>query len=340
VSEILTVDGALGEGGGQILRTALALSLHEGRPFRIVNIRSGRKKPGIQPQHLAAVKAAAEVSGAEVSGAALASQTLTFSPGKLSPGEYRFSIGTAGSATLVFLTLLPTLLTAESSSRLILEGGTHNPLAPPFEFIRFAFLPLINRMGPSVSATLERPGFYPAGGGRSQFDINPAARLHPITVRERGELLETSACAMIANLPEHIAYRELRVIGKKLKLPADCLEVRNVSANGPGNAVMITIKSEHITEVFTGFGVRGVRAETVAADVVREARRYLASSVPVGLHLADQLILPFALAGKGTFLTMLPSLHTTTSIAIVKKFLDVSIVCRKLDSDRCIVSVD
>ena len=287
MSEILTIDGALGEGGGQILRTSLALSLHQGRPFRIINIRSRRKKSGLRPQHLAAVRAAAAVSGAEVKGAELSSQTLTFAPHKVAAGEYRFSIGTAGSATLVFQTLMPVLLTGASSSRLILEGGTHNPLAPPFEFIQLAFLPLITRMGPVVSATLERLGFCPVGGGRTLFQVDPVARLHSITIGERGEVLEISACALIANLPEHIAQRELSVIERELKLPENRREIRNLAAKGPGNAVMIIIRSEQITEVFTGFGVRGVRAETVARNVIEEARRYLASGVPVGPHLAD-----------------------------------------------------
>src|SRR5262245_8861795 len=163
---MLIIDGSFGEGGGQILRTALGLSLVTGVPFRIEKIRAGRQKPGLMRQHLTAVNAAAQVGQAEVIGASVGSQELTFTPGKISPGDYTFAVGTAGSATLVLQTVLPALLTAAQPSFLTLEGGTHNPHAPPFDFLARAFLPLIGRMGPSVTATLIRPGFYPAGGGQ------------------------------------------------------------------------------------------------------------------------------------------------------------------------------
>lgn len=162
---MLNIDGAMGEGGGQILRSALALSLCLEQAFRMVNIRAARKRPGLMPQHLVAVKAAATIGDAEVDGATLGSQTLQFVPRGVKAGEYRFDIGTAGSTTLVLQTILPALLTAAGPSRLFLLGGTHNPLAPPFDFLAHAFVPLINRMGPRLRVQLERPGFYPVGGG-------------------------------------------------------------------------------------------------------------------------------------------------------------------------------
>lgn len=177
---MIIIDGSIGEGGGQILRTALALSMVTGQPFRIENIRAGREKPGLLRQHLTAVNAAATICTATVDGAAIGSRELTFTPEKAKPGEYTFSIGSAGSTTLVLQTVLPALLTADGPSSLTLEGGTHNPHAPPIDFLERTFLPLINRMGPTVTVTLERAGFYPAGGGRVVVKIQPAAKLSSV----------------------------------------------------------------------------------------------------------------------------------------------------------------
>ena len=161
---MITIDGSEGEGGGQILRTSLALSLVTGQPFRMERIRARRQKPGLLKQHLTAVEAAKTVGCAEVTGAALGSQTLEFPPGPVTPGNYRFAVGTAGSATLVLQTVLPALLTASGLSTLTLEGGTHNPMAPPFDFLANAFMPLIHRMGPSVELELKAPWFLPCRG--------------------------------------------------------------------------------------------------------------------------------------------------------------------------------
>jgi RNA 3'-terminal phosphate cyclase (ATP) len=321
----------MGEGGGQILRTSLALSMCLGTPFRITRIRATRKKPGLQPQHLAAVNAATEICDAELDGAEPGSGELTFVPHHIKQGQYKFATATAGSATLVLQTILPALLTADGLSHLELSGGTHNPLAPPFDFIASAFLPLINRMGPKVSAQLIQAGFYPAGGGIIEVDIHPARRLNPLVLMERGNIIEQRACAAVAHLPLHIAQRELRVIAEGLGLHEECLETREyTTAFGPGNVVSVTINYEHVTEVFTGFGERGVKAETVAARLVQRVRRYLAAEVPVGEQLADQLLLPLALAGGGRYVTLKPSLHTTTNIAVIRAFMDLPIECTEL----------
>ena len=187
------IDGAFGEGGGQILRTSLALSLVTGTPFCIERIRANRKKPGLRNQHLTAVNAAAQVGKAEVQGNTIESCVLTFIPTTITPGQYHFSVGTAGSSTLVLQTILPALLTAAERSDLVLEGGTYNPLAPPFDFLSLAFLPLIRRMGADVSVRLERPGFYPAGGGRFSVSIAPVKQLAPITLLTRGEITQYTA---------------------------------------------------------------------------------------------------------------------------------------------------
>jgi RNA 3'-terminal phosphate cyclase (ATP) len=323
---MLTIDGSAGEGGGQILRTALALSTVTGKPFRIEKIRAGRPKPGLLRQHLTAVKAAASISSATVDGAELGAGVVTFTPGSVTPGEFAYAVGTAGSATLVLQTVLPALLTAHSPSRLVLEGGTHNPMAPPFDFLVKAFLPLINRMGPTVTAELERPGFYPAGGGRFSVSITPSERLLPLEMLERGAIRIIKARAVVANLPRSIAEREVKLAGRLLSLPDDSLIVEEIrGALGPGNAVAVEIETEHHTEVFTGFGEVNVRAEGVATKVAQDARAYIASGVPIGRYLADQLLIPMALAGAGRFRTGPLSRHTTTNLEVIRQFLEVEI---------------
>lgn len=328
---MITIDGSQGEGGGQILRTALALSLVSGRPFAIEKIRAKREKPGLMRQHLTAVEAAAKIGNARVEGAALRSSKLVFHPGEVVPGDYTFAIGTAGSVTLVLQTVLPPLLIAGGPSRLTLEGGTHNPFAPPFDFLQKAFLPLLNRMGAQVTAELDRPGFYPAGGGRFRVEIAPAP-LQRVDIPERGSIRRRVARALVSNLPRNIAERELAIIEKKL----DCDEYRVEqvpNSRGPGNVVLIEIESEHITEVFTGFGERGKPAESVAEEVVNDARAYLAAGVPVGECLADQLLIPMALAGGGSFTTLALSRHTKTNAEVIRLFLDVDVGFEQLSPD-------
>jgi RNA 3'-terminal phosphate cyclase (ATP) len=343
---MIDIDGSFGEGGGQILRTSLALSIVTGQAFRIRNIRAARRKPGLRRQHLAAVNAAAEISHAKVDGALLGSCELMFSPGTASGGEYHFAVGTAGSATLVLQTIMPALIVAEKSSTLILEGGTHNPHAPPFDFLKNTFLPIINQMGPTITAMLERPGFYPAGGGKFTVFIKPAPQLSPIQLLERGKIQRCRATAIVAGLPQHIAERELNVVREKLGWTDEALAFE-AAPDGPGNVLMLEIQCERITETFTGFGERGVPAERVAEEAVTAAKAYLDANVPVGKLLADQLILPFAIPAsrsareslRSSFKTLPLSSHAETNIEVVKIFLDVD-VCVKPESDRaCIVEI-
>lgn len=326
---MITIDGSFGEGGGQILRTALGLSMFTGQPFRIEKVRAGRRNPGLLRQHLTAVRAAAKIGQAEVAGANLGSTQLTFTPGRIAHGDYHFAVGTAGSATLVLQTVLPALLISDNDdlrTRLTLEGGTHNPFAPPFDFLAKAFLPLIERMGARIEARLERYGFYPAGGGRFEIAITPAKRLEPIELIERGKILDRRATALVAHLPRNIAERELGVVHRKLSWPQEWLKAESTTNSpGPGNIVTLEIECENGAEVFTGFGERGVAAEAVADQAVIAARRYLASDTAVGEHLADQLLLPMALARGGSFTTVPPSRHTSTNIEIIRKFLDIEI---------------
>lgn len=333
VNEIL-VDGSVGEGGGQILRTSLSLSLCLGLPFRIKRIRATRSKPGLQPQHLVAVQAARTISQAMVEGDEPGSQEMAFTPGGIIAGNYHFAIGTAGSTSLVLQTILPALMLADAPSRLVLEGGTHNPLAPTFDFLRSTFLPLINRMGPGVTVQLERPGFAPKGGGRVSVKIKPVSSLRSIDIPERGPVYSKYAEVLLAHLPEHIGTRELEVLKQGVGLTDEqaCLRVVN-DAYGPGNVVSTCIKSKYVTECFSAFGERGVPAEQVAQQVVSDVQRYLKAGVPIGSHLADQLLVPMALAGSGRFLTVQPSAHTLTNIKVIQLFMQLTIDVKKLAHD-------
>ncbi|HEV2914287.1 MAG TPA: RNA 3'-terminal phosphate cyclase [Pyrinomonadaceae bacterium] len=338
---MISIDGSYGEGGGQIIRTSLALALVTGKPFRIERVRARRARPGLQRQHLTAVNAAAEIGRAETSGAAVGSAQFTFIPREVVPGDYTFSIGTAGSATLVLQTILPPLAVASRPSRLALEGGTHNVHAPPFEFLAETFLPLVSRMGPKVTAELKRYGFYPPGGGRFEVSIEPVTELLRLDIAERGPLLTERARSLVVNLPRGIAERELAVVREMLGWGDDQLELAvSTNALSPGNVLTIRLESEQVTEIVTGMGERGVRAETVAERAVAEARSYIETGAPVGVHLADQLLVPLALAGGGSFLTGPLSLHATTNISVIRKFLDVRIQAAQLSEHIWKVEVE
>lgn len=320
------LDGAAGEGGGQILRSALTLSILTGRPLRIDRIRAGRKKSGLLRQHLTAVNAAAAISGANVRGAEPGSLELRFEPGPVRGGERRFAVGTAGSATLVLQTVLLPLLLAAEPSELLLEGGTHNPFAPTFDCLDRVYLPLLRRMGARVEATLERPGFFPAGGGRFRVRIDPVPALVRLDLPERGAVRARRARALVSALPKNIADREIRVLVERFSLSRAEFRVDEVEAPvGPGNVVGFEIESEHVTERFVGFGEKGTPADEIATRVADAASEYLDANVPVGRHLADQLLLPLALAGGGSFRTLSPSSHTQTQIAVLRAFLRIGI---------------
>lgn len=331
-SERVNIDGSLGEGGGQVLRSSLSLSMAIGRPLRIENIRASRSKTGLRRQHLTAVRAAQTVTGADVHGAALGSTTLDFNPGRIRGGDYRFTVGTAGSATLVAQTVLPALILAREPSKLLLEGGTHNPRSPPFDFFEKSFLPVLRRMGVGVRAKLFRPGFFPAGGGSFSLEIDPPeGELKKIELTTRGRQRSISAQAVVANLPLHIAQRELEVVRNELDLPEAAVHVSEESRSpGPGNVLTIVAEFENVTEVFAGFGERGVPAETVAEGAAKKAKEYLTSNVAVGPFLADQLLVPMALAGGGRFTTLDPSRHTLTNISVIRRFLDIRIVPQEI----------
>ncbi len=336
---VVRIDGSMGEGGGQVLRSSLTLSMLTGKPIHITKIRAGRKKPGLLRQHLTATKAAAAISGLGVLDVQLGARELKFEPAAVRGGTYEFKVGSAGSAMLVLQTILLPLCLAKEPSELVLEGGTHNPWAPTFDFLDRAFLPQLRRMGPQVQISLERPGFYPAGGGRVRVRIEPVDHLEVLHLRERGEVVSRRALAYVANLGAAIGERELEIVGQSLGWAAENLELRQVDARGPGNALSIEVGCREVTEVFTGFGRAGVQAEQVAKQVCRDVRGYLASGVPVAKHLADQLLIPMAMAGSGSLCTLAPSRHTLTQIELLPSFMEINIESEKINSTGWLVTL-
>jgi RNA 3'-terminal phosphate cyclase (ATP) len=318
---MIVVDGRRGEGGGQILRTALAVAVMRGQALRVEHIRAGRPRPGLMRQHLAAVRAVVELSGAEVEGDNIGSTTLELHPRGLRTGALHVAVGSAGSASLVLQTVLPALLSAPAPTSVVVEGGTHNPLAPSFDFLRAAFLPALAALGADVELHLDRHGFAPAGGGRVRLVVRPRP-LAPHDWLERGAPVEVSAHVILSQLPPSIARREAEALAEQLgaigALPRASITTTSVERPvGPGNAVELTARFEHVTEHVTSLGEVRLPAERVVARGVGALAAYLAHGAPVGEHLADQLILPLVLAGGGRFRTGPLSLHAETQAALV-----------------------
>lgn len=330
MTTMLTIDGSHGEGGGQLLRSSLALALATARPVRIVAIRAGRGKPGLLRQHLTAVEAAAALSGATVEGARLGSRELSFAPGPVRAGAYRFAIGSAGSALLVVQALLPALLVSPGRFELTIEGGTHNPAAPTYDYFAKVLAPLLGRLGARLEARLDRAGFYPAGGGRLRVVVDGGGRLAALDLRARGEVRARRVVAITSALPRHVGEREVAAVAAHLGWDAAaCGTIEAVRSPGPGNVVSIEIEADHVTELFVGFGERGVPAERVAEGAAGAAAAWLAAGVPVGEHLADQLLVPLALGAGGRFRTVAPSRHTTTQIDLLRWFTGVEVTARE-----------
>ena len=335
---MIELDGSVGEGGGQILRTSLALSMCTGRAFTLARVRARRAKPGLMRQHLTCVQAATVVSGASVQGDELGSGTLVFHPGAVRAGDYAFSVGTAGSCTLVLQTVWPALMLADAPSRLELSGGTHNPMAPPFHFLERCYAPLLRRLGAESTLSLRRLGFYPAGGGEIEATVQPAAdALRPFDLLERGAPIESYAECLAPALPHAVARRELEALGARLGWSAAQLRTPVVRQNeGPGNALMATLAFEHVCELATQFGEKGVSSEAVAAAVVKDVQVYLRSTAALGPHLADQWALPLALAvwkrgGEAAYTCTELTDHATTNFAVIEKFLPVKFETRAVE---------
>jgi RNA 3'-terminal phosphate cyclase (ATP) len=297
---LIEIDGTRGEGGGQLLRGALALALATGRGFRIDDIRRARPRPGLMRQHLTAVQAAATICEARVDGADVGSTSLVFEPGPVRAGDYAFAIGTAGSCVLVLQAIVPALARQGAPSQIAISGGTHNPLAPTFEFLRDALAPQLATIGWRVEYTLARHGFYPAGGGQIVATFAPARPAQRLVLVERGTRIAHEARAVVAHLARDIAERELKALCARLNWEADPRAITSIDdSDGPGNLVEAIVRYEHVTEVATAIGEHGRTAERVAGSCAEVMRRYLRASAPVDEFLLDQLLVPLALAAGG-----------------------------------------
>jgi RNA 3'-terminal phosphate cyclase (ATP) len=323
----ITLDGSHGEGGGQILRTALTLSLLTGRPFRIVRIRANRDRPGLRPQHLAAVEAAARLSDAEVSGGTVGSRELIFRPGAVEPRDLDLDIGTAGATALVLHTLhLPLALKAGRPVRLRLTGGTFNTRAPSYPFLAGTWTRHMAALGLKVAVAMPRAGFYPQGGGQLDAWIEPG-QPRPILATERGALTSIRGIAGIANLPgrsiaERMRDRAIEVLAGR-GLAAE-IELAEWSGVGRGAALSLTAEHEGaVPATFVGLGERGKPSEAVADDALAELLAHEAATGALDPHSADQVLLPLALAeGRSIFTVSDVTEHLRTNAATIRAFLD------------------
>ncbi|MCK5726171.1 MAG: RNA 3'-terminal phosphate cyclase [Thiotrichaceae bacterium] len=320
MNNLLQIDGSKGEGGGQILRTSLTMSIVSGTPIQISNIRSKRSKPGLKQQHLTCVQAAQAISHAKVTGAELNSQQITFEPKKIKAGKYHFKINTAGSTTLVMQTVVPALIMTKEESTLHFEGGTHNAWAPSFDFIKQAYLPMLKKMGVDITVKIARYGFYPQGGGQWSMIIKPTSSMQRLEVLDRGKLLTKEAIVSCSKIPEHVPEREIKVLKQHIDWSEEAFKSQWVEALGGGNIISLHLLYENCSEVIDSLGKRGLASHRVAMNAVKSLNQYLASTAPISEHLADQLLLPMVIGNGGVFRTVTPSLHTTTNREIIELF--------------------
>ncbi len=295
----------------------------------MINIRANRPKPGLKRQHLTCLHAARTICAARITGDSMNSMEVSFEPGSVQAGEYHFDIGSGGSCTLVLQALVPPLLIASGPSRLTVTGGTHVPHAPAFEFMRDTLFPWLEKLGPHLAARMAQPGFMQVGGGSISVDITPVPTLEPLAECACGEFVGADARVLAYNLEAHVAERECAVLQvekfTRLGLAEKNIEitVSSRSAEGPGNAVLVNLRRQSGVTVCCGIGQRGVAAESVARTAADRAMAFLRAEVPVDQHLADQLLVPLALAGGGSFLTEKPTLHARTCMELLPLFMDI-----------------
>ncbi len=324
----LSIDGSIGEGGGQILRTSLTLSLITGLPFTLTNIRCRRKKPGLMAQHLKAVEAASKVGMANVEGARLGSQSLTFEPTCISPGNFELDIGTAGSSSLVLQTILPSLSLATAKSTITLIGGTHVPWSPCFHFLAMHWVPYMRRIGFNLQLELEAAGFYPLGGGRVHAVVQPASKLSPLYLTNRGRLKRIRGISAVANLNASVAERQREQALRRLSEVSKTIEIEIVRLPSPskGTLLLLLADFENSQCCFQSLGARGKPAERVSDEAVGQLLDFLKTDGSVDPFLCDQLVLPLSLAtGVSEVRTSKVTLHLATNAEIVKMFLPVEI---------------
>ncbi len=325
---MLTIDGSMGEGGGQVLRTSLALAILTGKAVHLANIRAGREKPGLQPQHLQAVQAAAAICDGQVEGAELKSRDITFTPGKVRDGRYNFNIGTAGSAALVLQTIFLPLARAGGSSQVTITGGTHVPFSPCYDYLERQWLPVMQALGFRARLTMLHAGFNPWGGGQIVAQIHPVGAIQPLQRVERGQLLRVRGLSAVANLDIEIARRQKLQALRRLEpfCPDSKIETVELDSPGKGTLLLVQAECEHATATCFALGALGKRAERVADEAVEELLAFLETGAAVDQHLADQLVLPLAFAnGPSRYKTACITRHLLTQAMLVPMFLKVAV---------------
>ena len=324
---MIEIDGSYGEGGGQIIRTALSLSCLLKKPFRIFNIRKKRKKPGLMPQHLTCVKAAQLITDAEVTGAYAGSSELLFSPHEVKGGYFSFDIGTAGSTSLVFQTLIPALAFSQQKTTLTLKGGTHVPLSPSFHYLSNVFVHFLGQLGIKVELVIESYGFYPRGGGIVRAEIFPVKNIKPLRIVERGNILQITGYSAVGNLPLSIAERQkdafVNKINREIKNNKACLiiELVEVPSIGHGTFVYLEARSEDSVAGFTALGARGKKAEVVGEEAAEEFVKYYTTGAALDYHIADQIVLYLSLCSEESrFTTSSITNHLLTNLWVINLF--------------------
>lgn len=327
-NDIIKIDGSFGEGGGQILRTALSLSAITKRPFEIFNIRANRKIPGLSHQHLQAVNAIARICNAKITGNQLRSAHLKFYPEEIKTGTYRLDIGTAGSVSLVLQTIFYPLSLADEPSSVTITGGTHVSHSPCTDYLSQQWLYFLKKIGFDAEIQTLRAGFYPRGGGEVLVKINPANPQHPLRIKNRGKLINVNGISTVCNLDINIALRQQIQAKKKLSeqnIPHE-ISIGETPALGKGTMLLLIGKFEHSQCCYFSLGAIGKRAETVADEACNEFFSFLKTNGVIDEHLADQLIIPLALTkGTSQFITPRVTQHLLTNIEIVKLFLPVTV---------------
>jgi len=329
--ESIVIDGGYGEGGGQILRTSLSLAAITGKSLKLINIRGGRKKPGLRPQHLAAVRACASVCGAKLDGAELGARKITFIPEAIAPGSYEFHIGTAGAATLVLQAVLPPLSMADGESRVLISGGTHVPWSPPYHHFAQILVPTIDQLGFKCEPQIKSWGWYPKGGGVIQAKVQPHSPLGSFNLDRPFQLRRISGISASSRLPEHIRVRQKNQAEARLQKAGieGEIELVDVHARNPGTLLFLCAEGKNSMAGFTALGARGKRAELVADEAVDELFGFLDSGCALDCHLADQLPIYLASApGKHQFTTSKVTQHLLTNAWVIEKFLPVKFEIR------------
>jgi RNA 3'-terminal phosphate cyclase (ATP) len=343
-SGMLELDGSVGEGGGQILRTSLALSLLTGKAFHLSKARAGRDRPGLQPQHLMSVRAAAAIGHASLRGASRDSTDLVFEPGEVKAGPYHFAIGTAGATGLVLQTLyLPLALCGLAPSNLTISGGTHVRASPSFDFLLTTWRGYLALLGLSLELRLVRTGFYPRGGGVIEAHVPPCPRLHGLQLTELRRPARVTGISAVAGLPEEIARRQSRRAHQGLRASGLKADIRTETwPGGPGTVLNLVLDTAPVPTVFFGLGERGKRAESVADEAVHHVKTFLEADPPgIDLHSADQLLLPLALAeGPASFRVAVVTRHLTTNLTVIRHFLDRGINCQGKEGHPGVVRID